>query len=153
MAVVTCLPPLLACSCPCCYLGKLFPLFVFKLFSLCQGLCRQNCLDRSESPIPLKTAQTLTQPFVPSWGSRILLPLLGAGGGIKADDEQLAWPVMLGASAGADFNRCFAQAFFSPKQKPDLYLSSSQRHAGMNKCRYPGPPRSWYLPRDSAVGC
>ncbi|RLW02542.1 hypothetical protein DV515_00007146 [Chloebia gouldiae] len=61
-------------------------------------------LDSFESPMSLKTAQTLTQPFVPFWGSRILLPLLGADGGVKAEDEQLTWPVMLGASAGANFN-------------------------------------------------
>lgn len=79
--------------------------------------------------MPLKTAQTVTQPFVPSWGSRILLPLLGADGGVKAEGEQLAWPLMLGASAGADFNRCFAQAFFL-RSKNLIYISaSSQRHA------------------------
>lgn len=128
---MTHLPPLLPCSWLCCCLGKLFPLFVFKLFILssCQGLCRQDYLDSSESFMPLKTAQTLTQPFFPSWGSRILLPLLGADGGVKVEGEQLAWPVMLGASAGADFNRCFAQAFV-PCSKNLIYISaSSQRHA------------------------
>lgn len=123
------LPPLLPYSCLCCCLGKLFPLFVFQLFvfSSCQGLCRQDNFNSSESPMPLKTTQTLTQPFVPS--SRILLPLLGADGGVKVEGEQLAWPLMLGASAGADFNRCFAQAFFL-RSKNLIYISaSSQRHA------------------------
>lgn len=40
--------------------------------------------------MPLKIAQTLTQPCVPSWGSGALLPPLGADGGIKAQGDQLA---------------------------------------------------------------
>lgn len=76
----------------------------------------------------LKTAQTLTQPFVPSWGSRILLPLLGADGEVKAGGEQLAWLMMLGGSAGADFNRCFAQAFVQCSKNLIYISASSQRH-------------------------
>lgn len=76
----------------------------------------------------LKTTQTLTQPCIPSWGSRTLLPPLGADGGFKAQGEQLAWPVMLAPSAGADFNRCFRHGFVPCSKNLIYILASSQRH-------------------------
>lgn len=92
----------------------------------------------------LKAARALPQPRVPSWGSGTLLLPLGTDGEVKAQGDQLAWPVTLGTSAGAYFDRYFGHAFVTFSKNPIYISASSQGHI-----RY-GPPRSWCLP--SAVG-
>lgn len=112
---------------------KLFPFFVFKffIFSSCQGLCSQDCPGSSESPVPLKTAQTLTQPLVPS-----LSPPEAAGScchslvlmeGLKQRVNNLASDAW--SKCWSQFQQVLCTGICSTKQKPDLYLSLSQRHA------------------------
>lgn len=81
-------------SCLCCCPCKLFPFFVFKLFifSSCRVFVARTILVVLSHLCPWRQPRLWPQPlvlFVPSWGSRILLPLLGADGGVKADGEQL----------------------------------------------------------------